>query len=406
MTVTGGNGSAPRTVVHVVKDNLGGVFVYEEVCRLVESGLDVTTVLPATARGNMAERYADRGLRVIDADPNLYPANPARTLSNARRLRRELDALRPDLVHVHHLAPCLLLRLATGRRPPFPRIFEVHGPLHLESAHTRSADLSTRGPRDYYIATSRATQRLYLEAGLPQDRIMQTYSGCDTSRYINPRTGELRRLLGLSDDVPLVGMVAWMYRPKRYLGQRLGLKGHDLFIRAIPQILREFPSARFVIVGAELDGRDAYEKRLKAMASSRGLDGVLTFLGPRADAAALQPDLDVAVHPSRSENPGGAIYTLLAGVPTAASTVGGLPEIVRHEETGLLFERDDVEGLARAVRELLRDRARAKEMAMRGRELAQEMFDLSSTVPDILRFYDEVLARERAVSGQGSSRAI
>jgi glycosyltransferase involved in cell wall biosynthesis len=342
---------------------------------------------------------------VTDADPNLYPANPAKTIANARRLRQELAALRPDLVHVHHLAPCLLLRLATGRRPAFPRIFEVHGPLHLESPHTRMADLATRGPRDYYIATSRATLRLYLEAGIAEHRIMQTYSGCETARYVTPRTGELRRLVGIGEDVPLVGMVAWMYRPKRYLGQRLGLKGHDLFIRAIPIVLREFPAARFVIIGAELDGRKRYEMELKGMAASLGLGEALTFLGPRADAAALQPDLDVAVHPSRSENPGGAIYTLLAGVPTAAAAVGGLPEIVRHEETGLLFERDDVEGLARSICALLRERGRAQEMALRGRALAREMFDLSSTVPDILRFYDEVLARERSSAGQ-SSRSI
>ncbi|MDQ3982840.1 MAG: glycosyltransferase family 4 protein [Actinomycetota bacterium] len=392
-------------VVHIVKDNLGGVFVYEEVCRLTEAGLDVTTILPATARGNMAARYRDRGLPLIDADPNLYPANPRRTLANARRLRRELAALQPDLVHVHHLAPCLLLRLATGRRPAFPRIFEVHGPLHLESPHTRRADLSTRGPRDYYIATSRATHRLYLDAGVGEDRIMQTYSGCETTRYMTPRTGKLRSELGVGEDVPLAGMVAWMYRPKRYLGQRVGLKGHDLFIRAIPKVVQEFPEARFVIVGAELDGRRKYEMQLQAMAASLGVADVLTFFGPRADAAALQPDLDVAVHPSRSENPGGAIYTLLAGVPTAASRVGGLPEIVRHEQTGLLFDRDDVDGLAGSIRALLRDRDRAREMAMRGRALAQEMFDLSKTVPDILRFYDEVLAREGSAA-QGSSRSI
>ncbi|MDQ4026230.1 MAG: glycosyltransferase family 4 protein, partial [Actinomycetota bacterium] len=231
--------------------------------------------------------------------------------------------------------------------------------------------------------------------------IMQTYSGCETARYITPRTGALRRELGIDESVPLVGMVAWMYRPKRYLGQRLGLKGHDLFIRAIPKITRDFPEARFVIVGAELDGRQGYERRLKSMASSLGLSDVLTFLGPRSDAAALQPDLDVAVHPSRSENPGGAIYTLLAGVPTAASTVGGLPEIVRHGETGLLFERDDVDGLARSVSAFLSDRERALEMAARGRALAQQMFDLSKTVPDILSFYEDVLSRGREAARQG-----
>jgi glycosyltransferase involved in cell wall biosynthesis len=216
------------------------------------------------------------------------------------------------------------------------------------------------------------------------------YSGFRTNDWIKEPAGRLREALGVGPDVPLVGLVAWFYPPKRILGQRVGLKGHDLFINAIPEIASRHPNARFVIVGGELSGSEHYAQTLRELADRRGVSDVLTFLGPRNDVAEIQPDLDVAVHPSRSENPGGAVYTLLSGVPTAGSSVGGIPEVVRDGETGYLFDRDDVAGLASSVNRLLSDPETARAMALKGRALVQELFDISHTAPRILSFYERL----------------
>ena len=377
-------------VVHLMRDNAGAVFAFDEVTYLSDVVSRITTLIPGHMPGDMKARYTRAGLEIIDTDPNLYPNSISRTARNAVRLREVLSKLDPDIVHVHHILPCMLLRLASGRHPFFKRIFEVHGPLHLEIPHTRWADLWTRGQSDYYIATSKATYRRYLGCGVPESRMTMIYSGSNTNNYIRSSKGKLRSALGVSGDVPLVGMVAWMYPPNRIMGQFKGLKGHDLFIKAIPLIRQQFPDARFVIIGGELSGTDKYAAKLRAMAKGLHLDDVLTFLGARDDVAEIQPDLNVAVHPSRSENPGGAVYTLLAGVPTAGSSVGGIPEIVRHGETGLLFPTDNVKELAEAVMDLLSDPLRAKEMALRGRELAKDLFDIQNTAPRVLDFYQRI----------------
>lgn len=379
-------------VAHVVKDNVGARFAYDEVVFLKDHGVDATVVMPVHFPGHMAGLYQEADVPLVDVDPSLYPNRPLRSLRNARALRAALDEIAPDIVHVHHVAPCLLLRLATGRRPRFTRLFEVHGPLHLESAHTRWVDLRTRSDADHYVATSDATRRIYEANGLPQARLDMVYSGFRTADWVKEPSGRLRATLDVDARVPLVGLVAWLYPPKRILGQRVGLKGHDLFIRAIPAIRSRHPSARFVIVGGELSGSERYAQSLQAMARSLGVDDVLTFLGPRTDVAEIQPDLDVAVHPSRSENPGGAVYTLLSGVPTAGANVGGIPEVVRDGETGYLFERDDVAGLADAVIRLLEDRETALAMATKGRALVQELFDISRTAPAILSIYERLTA--------------
>lgn len=379
-------------VAHIVKDNVGARFAYDEVFYLKDQGVDVTVVMPVHLPGHMAGLYQEAGVPLVDVDPNLYPNGPVRSAKNARRLRAALAEIGPDVVHVHHVAPCLLLRLATGRRPKFKRLFEVHGPLHLESAHTRAADLLTKSNADYYVATSEATRGIYASRGVDDARMDMVYSGFRTWDWIKEPSGRLREALGIGVDVPLVGMVAWFYPPKRILGQRVGLKGHDLFINAIPEIASRHPNARFVIVGGELSGSERYAQTLRELADRRGVSELLTFLGPRNDVMEIQPDLDVAVHPSRSENPGGAVYTLLSGVPTAGAAVGGIPEVVRDGETGYLFERDDVPGLVSSVNRLLDDRETARAMALKGRALVQELFDISHTAPRILSFYERLTA--------------
>ena len=370
---------------------MGARFAFDEVVYLRDAGVEVTTIIPASMPGMMADLYTKEGLPIVDQDPNFYPPRPGRSIANARALRKILRSLSPDIVHVHHVASCLFLRLATGRRPAFKRIFEVHGPLHLESPHTRLVDLRTRGPQDFYIATSESVRKRYLGLGIPENDMTLVYSGSHTSEYMRPRRGLLRAELGIDEATPLVGLVAWMYPPKAILGQRTGLKGHDLFIQAIPRVLERIPDARFIFVGGVLAGAARYVDHLNELAGRLGVTHVLTFLGGRDDVRDIQPDLDVAAHPSRSENPGGSVYTLLAGVPTTGSSVGGIPEIVRHRETGLIFPPDDAPALASAIIELLEDRTNALEMAARGQALAQEMFDISKTAPKVLDFYEHVL---------------
>jgi glycosyltransferase involved in cell wall biosynthesis len=379
-------------VAHIVKDNVGARFAYDEVVYLKDHGVEVCVIMPVHLPGHMAGLYQEAGVPLYDLDPNLYPNGPVRSLKNARRLRAALAEFSPDIVHVHHVATCLLLRLATGRRPRFKRLFEVHGPLHLESPHTRAADLRTKSGADYYVATSEATRRIYESHGVDDARIETVYSGFRTNDWIKEPTGRLREAMGIGPDVPLVGLVAWFYPPKRILGQRVGLKGHDLFINAIPEISARHREARFVIVGGELSGSERYAQSLRDLAERRGVADVLTFLGPRTDVAEIQPDLDVAVHPSRSENPGGAVYTLLSGVPTAGAAVGGIPEVVRDGETGYLFERDDVAGLASSVVRLLDNPETARAMATKGRALVQELFDISQTAPRVLSYYERLTA--------------
>src|SRR5207253_11117736 len=106
-----------------------------------------------------------------------------------------------------------------------------------------------------------------------------------------------------------VGMVAHVYPPRWVLGQRRGLKGHEDFIDAVARL---GAPVRAVVVGGPWIGADQYLARLRRRAWRHSRDAI-RFTGHRSDVPAVYADLDVAVHPSLSENCGAAVESLAAG---------------------------------------------------------------------------------------------
>jgi glycosyltransferase involved in cell wall biosynthesis len=186
-------------------------------------------------------------------------------------------------------------------------------------------------------------------------------------------------------------MVAYMYAPKRFLGQARGIKGHEDFIDAMAIVRRRDDRVMGVCIGGAWDGARSYEAKLRAYGSKRLGEG-MRFLGTRDDVLELYADLDAAVHPSHSENVGGAVESLLSGVPTITSDVGGFPDLVIPGRTGRLVPPRDPESLAAAILETLSNRAAAWELARRGREKAAAMFDSRFTTRQIKEIYHHVLS--------------
>jgi glycosyltransferase involved in cell wall biosynthesis len=313
-------------------------------------------------------------------------------------IRRLVDTVAPDIIHSHFVTTTLALRLALGRHHPVPRLFQVPGPLHLEHALFRAADLYTAGPADRWIASCHWTANRYRRSGIDPSRIFFAYYGVDCEEFSPQPRGKLRQELGLEPETPVIGMVAYVYAPKRYLGQRRGLKGHEDLIDAMVKVLAVRPDAVCAMVGGPWQGADAYAHRLRQYAEARCGNHV-RFLGTRHDVAALYADFDVVVHPSHSENLGGAAESLLLGVPTIATDVGGFPDIVRPGETGWLVPARRPDRLATTILEVLGGRAEARRRADRGRGLAREVLDVKVTAAAVARIY------ERVVGATGSSRA-
>ncbi|MBM3187134.1 MAG: glycosyltransferase family 4 protein [Chloroflexi bacterium] len=374
-------------VLHLVKTSVGASWAYRQMRELVQLGVQVHVALPPG--GPLVERYREAGVMTHLLQTDWPTRAPWRIAPLCAAFRQLVALVRPDVIHSHFVGTTLTMRLALGKSHPIARVFQVPGPLHLESAFFRTLDLATAGPADSWIGSCRWTCDRYRRSGVPEERVFLSYHGFDVERLASVPGGKIRRELGLAEDTRIVGMVAYMYAPKWYLGQRRGIKGHEDLIDALAICQRTRKDLLGVFVGGAWNNATRYESQVRAYGRARcGKRAV--FLGTRTDVAELYPDFDVVVHPSHSENIGGAAESYLQAVPTIATEVGGFPDVVRPGETGWLVPPKDPVRLAEAILEALADPARARGMALRGQALAQELFDVRRTAAEVLDIYHTV----------------
>lgn len=377
--------------LHVVKTSDGAWWAANQVAELVRRGAEVHVALPiANGRALSYWRRAGAQIHIVDLDfPTSAPWKLPSVCSAARQL---VAAIQPDVIHSHFFGTTMVLRRALRGYFSGPILFQVAGPLHLEHGFYRSWDIHSAGPNDYWVASSRCILTLYLEAGVPRDKLFLSYHGGSSSEVGQERTNTLRSRLGVCDHEFVVGNINFMYPPKWFLGQSVGLKCHEDVIDALSLVTRGRPDVVGVFVGEPPRGARWYEAKLRARALRKAGDRVrfAGYLSP-AEIASAWPDFDVAVHVPISENCGGVLEPLLAGIPTIAGRVGGLPELVVEGVTGKTVPARKPVALARAINEVLSDLPRYRELAQVGRNLVRIMFDPSRTAGEIHAIYHHVL---------------
>jgi glycosyltransferase involved in cell wall biosynthesis len=372
-------------ILHIVKTVNGATWVYHQVRVLRSLGFEIVVALPSATAG-LAPKYQEADTTVIPMNLDVPSRHPWQIPAVLKSCRTLVENVRPDIIHTHHVGTTLVARTALGKSSPIPRIFQVPGPLHLEHSFFAHLDTALAGPQDHWIAGCRWTQRKYHQLGIPSQRVFLSYPGTDLNLFTSTRKNNLRSELHLASDTPLVGMVCYMYAPKRYLGQTTGLKGHEDFIAAFQIAKKQIPDLSGVIIGGAWNGAASYENHLREL-GHRACNGSLAFLGTRFDVPALYPDLDLAVVPSHSENLGGAIEPLLSGVPVIATTVGGLPDLIQEGISGRLVPPRNPQAIAAAMLASLQNRAETQRLTVAGQKMTRQLFDVERTAREVAQIY-------------------
>jgi glycosyltransferase involved in cell wall biosynthesis len=382
-------------ILHIVKTATGASWAYHQVRVLCSLGFEIVVALPSATAG-LAPKYREAGATVVPINLDVPTKHPWQIPAVLKACRTLAETVRPDIIHTHHVGTTLVVRAALGKSSPIPRIFQVPGPLHLEHSFFAHLDTALAGPQDHWIAGCRWTERKYHQLGVPSQRVFLSYPGTDLNLFTSTRKNNLRSELRLAPDTPLVGMVCYMYAPKRYLGQTAGLKGHEDFIAAFPIAKKKIPNLHGVIIGGAWNGAASYENHLREL-GHRACNGYLTFLGTRSDVPALYPDLDLAVVPSHSENLGGAVEPLLSGVPVIATKVGGLPDLVQEGISGRLVPARNPEAIADAMLASLQNRAEAHRLTGTGQKMTRNLFDVNSTAREVAQIYATLVVNRRQI---------
>jgi len=312
-------------------------------------------------------------------------------IARFREFKKLVNEIEPDIIHSHFVATTLTMRLALGKNHPIKRIFHVPGPLHLEHPFFRRAELATSGKNDFWMASCRWTAVAYQRFGIEKKRIGLAYYGVDLNQFKTGLSAHLHQELNLNKDTKIIGNVAYFYAPKKILGQKRGLKGHEDLIDAIDIASKTHPNIVGVFVGGPWDGCQDYMDEVIKYANSKH-HGRYHFLGLRRDIQNLYGDFSLAVHPSHSENVGGAVESMFCQCPTIASDVGGFPDLVIPEKTGWLAPAKSPEILAEKIILALNDENSRQQYAKAGRALAIKMFDIKNNAADIYQYYQQLHA--------------
>lgn len=378
-------------VLQIVKTNIGGTWAFNQAKWLHEHGVNIITVLPCI-EGGMAEKYKQNGMKVIEAEFALPVSKPWKIFKKIRQIKSLVKEIKPDLIHCHFVTNTMMLRLAL-RKSCVPRVFQVPGPLHLENWLFRKAEIIISNENDYWVGSCKKTCEIYKSNRVPKEKIFLAYYGNYSARpedqYVESQR-ILHKEYNLDEDIILVGMVSYFYKPKKHLLQMRGLKGHEDFIDAIAQVREKYPAVIGIVIGDAWGNAQEYVEKIKRYAGMKCKDGII-FTGFRTDIKDIYREIDIAVHPSHSENLGGASESLAAGVPTISSNVGGFPDIVINDKTGYTVPPKSSRELANAIIKMIENPKLAFEMSENGKQLVTEILDIENTGASVLSVFNKIL---------------
>jgi glycosyltransferase involved in cell wall biosynthesis len=325
------------------------------------------TVLVAHPEGELAGR-ASEGHDLIRLAPRAEV-----DLHAGWKLSRIIKEMRPDVVHAHDphavaLSSLALSFLTSGKCPGLVASRRVA--FHLKGhAFSRWKYHQV----DCFIAASNAIHQMLIGDGIDPGRIVTVYEGIDLHRVQAEPAANIHAEFWLPKQAPVVGAVAALTQEK----------GHKYLIEAAALVVREVPDARFVILG-EGELRPALERQVKEL----HLDKHVVLPGFRADILSFIKSFDLFVMSSLFEGLGTSLLDAMAlSKATVASDTGGIPEVVSHEETGLLVPPRDASELASAIAKLLRDPERRERMGSAGLERVKRLFSADQMVERTLGVY-------------------
>lgn len=287
-----------------------------------------------------------------------------------------------DLLHVRGIW-LVADALAAARRAGVPVAFGFHGFDDASRASPwwrRWRWRRAAAQCDAIVTVSHATRReLTARLGVPAERVHVIHNGVDVRHFAPPADRSAARArLGWIDDRLAILCV----------GSLMPVKGHDLLIEALTALPDAAARVRLAFVGA-----DYMNGALQRLAAAR-LPGVpVEFAGNVADVRSWYHAADLFVAPSRSEGLSNAILEALAcGLAVIATAVGGTPEIVRNEQTGVLTPAGDTRQLSRAVLGLMNNPAQRAALANAARQDVTSRFTLESAAEAYDRLYRSLMA--------------
>ncbi len=294
-----------------------------------------------------------------------------------RRIMKLIKAEHVDVINTHSGRDSFLAGVAGRMSSRQPIIVRTR---HLALPITSKTTYSLLPHR--VVTVSRCVRRYLISKGISPEKVVAIPTGIDINQF-NPdvETNNLRKELGIQRDTPLVGTVA-ILRIK---------KGHHILLNAIPLVLKKVPEAVFVFAG-----NGPQHRNLSNKIQELGLSEKVIMLGLRNDIPALLRSIDLFVLPTLQEALGTSFIEAMAmKKPVIGSDIDGVSEVIQDGINGLLVKPEDPVSLADAIVRLLKDRAMAEKMGIKGWENVLENYTTENMCKKMHELYSSLLGKRR-----------
>jgi glycosyltransferase involved in cell wall biosynthesis len=344
--------------------------------------LDVDTTLATFVRGEESNAFIDTARQsgiAIHAFRERGLWDPAVIKSVAALAAR----LRPHAIQTHAVKSHFLARLA-GLPQCAPWIAFHHGYTwpSLRARAYNQLDRWSLTAAARVLTVSVPFREELAAKGVARERIEIVHNAIrpDWGSGAGDGAADLREALGIAPDRNIILIV----------GRLSPEKDHLTLLRAVDR-LRSDLNPHLLVVG-EGPERGRIEQEIR----QRGLTGHVTLTGLQRSAEPYYGIAKLAVLSSRSEgSPNALLEAMAVGVPVVATRVGGIPEIVTHEESALLVPPRNVDSMAAAMARLLTDPSLARWFVQRGQALIRKKHAPAARAKRLVEIYQSVAARSR-----------
>ena len=361
----------------------------EESLLALLAGIDRSAFSPylACPDGPLAQRADLINIETIQLDikgfqrtrnPLKLSAYALTWMGGIAQLRRMVRDLRPKVIHANS-AQAQFYAGSVAQKTDTPCVWHARD--------LRPLPFPARGVcrnSDRVIAISQAVADFLVANGFSKSKVSRIYNGIAPDEWRSRVTDhDVHTELGLLPDDRILLMAA----------QFVPWKRHEDAVRAMPHILKRRPDARLVFAGSDIFGHhpDCSED-LRKLAADLRVSEQIVFAGQRTDMPDLMNAAHIVVIPSDAEPFGRvAIEAMALGKPVVGTRAGGLPEVVRDGETGLLVVPRFPESLADACVRLLENHSLSRSLGEAGRARVETCFNIEHTVRETQALYDRML---------------
>ena len=281
-----------------------------------------------------------------------------------------------DIVHARSRVPAISGFWASYRmRVPF--VTTCHG---YYSTHLLSRVM---GWGKYVIVSSHVIARHMInDFKVPRERIRLIPRGVDLDRfkYREPDQSADKKEFTIA-----------------IIGRITPIKGHVYFIRALSKVVRLMPNIKVMIIGDAPQDKPKYRQELELLVRRLSLSRYVNFLGQRQDVPQQLSKIDLLVVASIGEEAFGRtiVEAQASGVPVVATKVGGIVDIIKDPENGILVSPRDWNGLSDAIIKVLKDKTLRHRLSAAGRVNVEKNFSLAHMYKRTVKVYNEAVNTHR-----------